>query len=359
MISILKHKKIFIFIALTYCFIGIGQEIPARNLDWYRSDEAVQIADQILLYQHQNGGWYKNINMRKELSEDEKVEISKAKSIEIGTTIDNGATHGQLNFLAKAYKATSKDEYKIGFINGFDYLIEAQYSNGGWPQFYPLREGYYSHITFNDDAMIGVMNIMWKVANQIAPYDFLDDQRVLKAQKALKKGIDVIVKTQVKINDQLTVWCAQHDEKTLLPAKARAYELISLSGKESVGIVRFLMQINNPSKELITAIESAVHWFEKSKITGKELKFIWDKNLPNGKDRILIDDPNAKPLWARFYHIENQRPIYVGRDGIIRYNLSEIEQERRGGYSYIDHYAIELLEHDYPQWKIKNTLKNN
>lgn len=359
MISVNKYKNIFIFIALTYCFISIGQEIPMRNLKWYRSSEAIRIADQILLYQHYNGGWFKNINMRKELSEDEKVEIRKTKSIEMGTTIDNGATHGQLNFLANAYTATLKENYKKGFIKGFDYLIKAQYSNGGWPQFYPLREGYYSHITFNDDAMIGVMNIMWKVSNQIVPYDFLDDSRILQAKEAMNRGIDVILKTQVKINNQLTVWCAQYDEKTLLPAKARAYELISLSGKESVGIVSFLMKLKDPSNEVITAIECAIHWFEQSKIIGKELKFIWDKNLPNGKDRILIDDPNAKPLWARFYHIETQRPIFVGRDGIIRYNLSEIEQERRGGYNYIDHYAIELLEQDYPQWKIKNKIKSN
>ena len=72
----------------------------------------------------------------------------------------------------------------------------------------------------------------------------------------------------------------------------------------------------------------------------------------------MIDDPEAKPLWARFYHIESQRPIFVGRNGIIKYKLSEIEQERRGGYSYIDHYAVELIEEDYPRWKTKNKIKD-
>ena len=45
------------------------------------------------------------------------------------------------------------------------------------------------------------------------------------------------------VNGRRTVWCAQHDETTLRPAGARTYEHASLSGYESVGIVRFLMGI--------------------------------------------------------------------------------------------------------------------
>lgn len=354
----IKHKKILIIILFTQYYAGISQGNLSQDLEWYRSNEGIRIANQILLYQHQNGGWNKNINMRKKISKNDSIEILKIKKRGTGTTIDNGATHGQLRFLAKAYQATSKVNYKNGFIKGFDYLIEAQYPNGGWPQFYPLKKGYYSHITFNDDAMIGVLNIIKKVAQQETPYDFLDPLRIQQAQIAFKKGIEIILATQVLINDQLTVWCAQYDEKTFQPAKARSYELISLSGKESVEIVRFLMTIEHPSKKIINAIKSAMQWFEVSKITGKEVQFIWNKNLPNGKDRILIDDPEAKPLWARFYHIESQRPIFVGRNGIIKYKLSEIEQERRGGYSYIDHYAVELIEEDYPRWKTKNKIKD-
>ena len=44
-----------------------------------------------------------------------------------------------------------------------------------------------------------------------------------------------------------TAWCAQYDEVSLLPAKARAFELPSLSGEESVGIVRFLMDTEQPT----------------------------------------------------------------------------------------------------------------
>ena len=49
---------------------------------------------------------------------------------------------------------------------------------------------------------------------------------------------------------------------------ARKFELASLSGSESVTIVRFLMRQQNPSKEIIAAVNAAVEWFNKVKIVG-------------------------------------------------------------------------------------------
>ena len=33
----------------------------------------------------------------------------------------------------------------------FPLLLEAQYDNGGWPQYHPRATGYHKHITFNDN----------------------------------------------------------------------------------------------------------------------------------------------------------------------------------------------------------------
>src|SRR4030095_7860277 len=152
------------------------------------------------------------------------------------------------------------------FFKGLDYLLKAQYANGGWPQFYPDLSGYYKHITFNDDALIGVMKTLRDIAAAKPAYAFVDETRRASAAKAVEKGIDVILKTQVIVKGKRTVWCAQHDEVTLAPAPARKYEVISLSGGESVEVVRFLMSINNPSPAVVEAIESAIKWFEKSQL---------------------------------------------------------------------------------------------
>ena len=163
----------------------------------------------------------------------------------------------------------------------------------------------------------------------------------------------VILFTQIKVEGELTAWCAQYDREELTPVKARAYELPSISGGESVGILRYLMGIDTPSDEVREAIESAVSWLREVKIEGVKMVQKKDKNLPKGYERIIVEDKDAGPLWGRFYEIGTNRPMFVGRDGIVKYQLSEIEHERRVGYSYLGNYAEELLEKEYPEWKEK------
>jgi PelA/Pel-15E family pectate lyase len=339
--------------------VEYSEKVPWRKAlrqdrKWYGSKEAQRIADNVLLYQHDNGGWYKNIDMSNELSEQEKDSLRALQVKEMGTTIDNGATHTQLQYLARVYDASNKEEYKKAFLKGVDFLLEAQYSNGGWPQFYPLKKGYYEHITYNDGAMVGVMRLLKDIAKNEEPYSFVDSERKEKAGKAVEKGLDIILATQVEVDGKLTAWGAQHDRKTLEPAKARAYELASLSGKESAEIVRFLMEIENPSEAVKNSIKSAMQWFDDAKVMGKRVEWIKGEHLPEGRDRRVVEDPEGGPLWGRFTEIGTNRPMFIGRDGVVKYNLDEIEHERRTNYSYIDNYAEDLLKEGYPRWKAKH-----
>jgi PelA/Pel-15E family pectate lyase len=258
-------------------------------------------------------------------------------------TIDNGATYTQLERLARAHRATGHARFAATFRRGFEYLLRAQYPNGGWPQFFPLRGGYYDRITYNDDAMVGVLNLLRGVALRQPEYAFLTDDERARAQRAIDQAIDVILKTQIVQDGKLTAWCAQHDERTLAPAKARAYELPSLSGGESVGIVRFLMGIERPSPPVVAAVKGAVAWLENVKIEG--LRVVERKG-----DRIVVDDPAAPPLWARFYELKTNRPFFCGRDGVVKYKLSEIEHERRNNYAWYVDRAAKLIQEDYPRW---------
>lgn len=63
-------------------------------------------------------------------------------------------------------------------------------------------------------------------------------------------GLVAFVLLALRALDQLTAWGAQHDCRTLLPCKARAFELASLSGDESVGVVEFLMSLDHPTPEI-------------------------------------------------------------------------------------------------------------
>jgi PelA/Pel-15E family pectate lyase len=316
----------------------------------------VRIADNLLLYQHDKGGWEKNIDMALPLGSARHTAVIAAKK-EAHTTIDNDATYTQMNFLARVYTAIGLPLYKEGFERGLDYLLKAQYPNGGWPQFYPFRHGYWDHITYNDDAMIGVMETLKAIADKDKECAFATDADRTKARAALDKGIECILKTQVVVSGKLTVWCAQHDEHTLAPAIARKYELISLSGSESVGVVRFLMGIDHPSPEVIRAVDGAIAWFQVSKINGIRIDHQAAPDTPKGWDSVVVADASAPPQWARFYEIETNRPIFCGRDSVKKYSLAEIEYERRTGYRWYVDRPAKLLSEDYPRWKGKNHLQ--
>ncbi|MCX6210867.1 MAG: pectate lyase [Bacteroidetes bacterium] len=314
------------------------------------------VANNMLLFQRNYGGWPKHyqeqkINYKKVYTDVEKATIQD-ESNRNDATIDNDATSKEIRYLIKAYHQTKNKKYLTASEKGIKYLLKMQYKNGGFPQFYPDLSSYRHEITYNDNAMINAMNVLYDVALRRNGFDAVDSNFIKPSKIAVAKGVDCILKTQVKVKGKLTVWCAQHDEKTLKPAKARAYELPSLSGSESVGIIKFLMRFEHQTIEIKNAVEAALEWFEKSKIVGYKYEDIPDSTLPKGRDRGIIPEA-GNILWARFYDIETNQPFFSGRDGIKRKNVSEIEYERRNGYGWYGNWARDLLEKDYPVWKSK------
>jgi PelA/Pel-15E family pectate lyase len=326
-------------------------EALKQRAEWYASEEAVRVADNLLLYQRETGGWPKNIDMAAPLTEEERAALLKQKSRRDDSTIDNGATYTQLEFLARVYAARRLERHRAAFMRGLEYLLAAQYANGGWPQYYPDPKGYHAHVTFNDGAMIGVMRLLRDVARRHAPYLFVDETTRRRAEEAVRKGIELILRTQIVVRGERTAWCAQYDERTLAPAWARRFEPPALASRESVGVVRFLMSLESPNARVRGAIESAIKWFERSKIYG--IRWVERQDGRGHIERVVIKDPQAGPIWARFYEIETNRPIFAGRDAVVRYDVMQIEEERRNGYAWYVTDPAELIGVDYPRWQRK------
>lgn len=325
----------------------------AETDGFFSTSEARRIGDNVLLYQYDNGGWAKNIYMPAELTEAEKEELRRNKGYLEDTTIDNNATMTEIIFLARLYNATGEKRYGEGVRRGVEYLLESQYDNGGWPQFYPRNHGYYTHITYNDNAMENVLRVLYDVSRGKKLYKFLPEEMRRRAAEAVDKGVDCILRTQVVQGGVPTVWCAQHDEHTLLPAKARAYELESLSGAESAGVVLFLMSMKErPSEAVVKAVDNAVEWFRKSMITDLKRENFTDKDgrrdyrmVKNTREGVPCDT-----LWARFYTLEDNRPFFCDRDGVRKYDVSEIGYERRNHYSWYTDQPKKVLAR-YEKWR--------
>ncbi|BCU77330.1 pectate lyase [Luteolibacter sp. LG18] len=315
---------------------------------WFATAEAKQVAEVILSYQSDLGGWPKNTDtVDAPYSGDRK---------ELHPTFDNGATTGELRFLARCFDATKDERYRAAFQRGLGYILKAQYPTGGWPQFYPPSTQYHRHITFNDDAMVRLLVFLREVAHTDA-YKFVPEADRKAADKAFADGIACILKCQIRVNGKPTVWCAQHDEIDYSPRPARAFELASFSGSESVAITELLMSLEHPSPEVIAAVEGAVAWFESAKVTGIRLEKKPDAEGKKGVNLVVVPDPAAPPLWARFYDLKTGKPFFCDRDGVPKATIAEIGYERRNGYSWYGTWPQGMIEKSYPEWRKRNRLK--
>jgi PelA/Pel-15E family pectate lyase len=300
---------------------------------WFAGWPATFSADNIVSYQSKWGGWPKRMNFS------EHGYLGQKYTRNWGSTIDNQTTHAQLVFLAKSYDVTGTESSKKSFLRGVNYLLEAQYENGGWPQRYPLDlvgNDYGDYITFNDDAMVGVMRLLRGIADGEPQYAFVEESLRERCATAVQKGLECILRLQVRIEGEPSIWSQQYDEKTLEPRAARAFEPVAICSRESVSVVKYLMEYDNPSPEIIEAVQSAVKWLDRNK-----------KVTPEAAAG------NGRPTWARFYEISGSRALFAGTDSKVKYTLSELSREKRTGYSYGGDYASLFLARDYPAWQKK------
>lgn len=328
------------------------------NPEFFKSDEARRIGDQVLLFQRVTGGWPKNTDMVSPLTEEDVARLKSEYSREYDSTTDNNATSMQMLFLARLYQATGDVKYRDAFRRGVEYLLSGQYPNGGWPQFWPKMRDYQIHITYNDNAMVNTLTLFRDIMAADYPFNGnLTDKAMRKRlSKSFDKGIDCIIATQIITDGEPTVWCQQHDRETYAPAPARAYELPSYCSSESASIVGLLMSLPNPDAKVKKAVHGAMKWFDKYKLTGISIKRVGRKGHP-GADVCVVEEPGAGPIWARFYDLEYCEPYVCDRDGVPRRHLEQIGHERRNGYGWFNDTAAGLYP-IYEEWAAKYDPKN-
>jgi PelA/Pel-15E family pectate lyase len=335
---------------------------PMPGRPQFKPDEITGIADNILLFQKSNGGWPKNYDVFAILTDAQKDSVKAAKDV-LNTTYDNGSTYNQIAALSNVYTVTKTEKYKIAALRGLDYILKSQYKNGGWPQYYPLEQNYSRHITYNDGAMVGIMVLLKDIEDGKPQYFFIDDKLRKKLKKAYDNGLECIIKTQINDMGKPTAWCQQYDEVSLEPAWARKFEPPSICNKESTDILLFLMSMDNPSKEIIDAVQNAVLWFQESKIYCTRVKIIPAERTitpfrVSVSDRVIEKDTTAPPIWTRFYELKTHRPVFCNRDSKIVYSLAEVTRERRDGYSWYV-YSPQLVLDKYPEWQKKWATGND
>lgn len=295
---------------------------------WYGSNESMRLADNLLLFQRNSGGWNKNTDMGVRMSDALRRELLSQKS-KTDATLDNGVTIPEIRYLIKVYQATKIERYRDAYMAGINAVLKAQYPNGGFPQIMNQPSSYHGEITYNDNAMTQVLQLWWDVYSNRDSFYSIDTESYAKIEDSLIRGIDVILDSQVYSEQQqmLTAWGAQHDRVTLKPTWGRDYEPPSISGWESIKVIQFLMsldkdflisldQSNTLSEEFTiwervqNAIHSAVEFFAHVEITGYSHATGTSRW---GSDRVLIESEKGRGLWARFIDIETFEPLFFCR----------------------------------------------
>lgn len=330
---------------------------PGRRFPYQRFDRSqfVGIADNLLRLQNLDGGWPKNVDWLGKLDRD--LVFSKLTDLEKSSTCDNRNTYSQIEYLAKVYARTGMEKYRNGAGKGIEFLLASQNASGGW------RGADVDAITFNDDLMTGIMNLLMDIVKREEHFTWVSGTDRMRVRSALDQAVSVTLKCQIVVDGRKTGWCQQHDHRSLKPIRARSYELPSITAMETSGVIEFLLRLENPEPAVVTAIQAAVDWLKRSEIPGIRLKRLEIDSIQELSEAfkryevVGVSDQNAPPIWARYYEIESNRPFFCNRDGIKVYSLAEVGRERRIGYQWYGYWPQSILKEKYPQWLKSRTAK--
>ncbi|MET7015341.1 pectate lyase, partial [Uliginosibacterium flavum] len=140
-------------------------------------------------------------------------------------------------------------------------------------------------------------------------------------------------------NGVKTVWCAQHDPVSYAPQGARAYELPSKSGKESVLVVAFLMT-RPQTTEVKAAVQAAIAWYKSSAV---QLKDTYYSKTEASAFRNPFIAQTGTTTWYRFYDLDQDKGFFSDRTAVKFYDIMQIEQERLAGYEWGGSYGTKLF----------------
>lgn len=316
--------------------------------DWYGGEEARTLADAVLSYQTPSGGWSKKTDYsqgQRQTGMQWSSQHDPGESFHYVATFDNRSTTQQIRFLANVWRATQREDCREAVVRGVDYILSAQYPNGGWPQVYPLEGDYHDNITYNDGVLANLLELLNDVCREEPLFAFIENEQRQRAQEALRAGIGCVLATQVDQGEVRTVWCGQHDPLTLQPVGARSMEPPTLSSVESAQVLKVLMDLRQPAPEWVECIEAGLAWLEQTRIEGLR------KTKVDGRT-VYVDDPEAtKVYWARFYDLAHSRPVFPGRDGVLYESFNAMAANNDLGYDYYSTRPGSVVRNGQKKWR--------
>jgi len=283
----------------------------------------------------QSGGWDYRIvfgadqRRRYAYRTDEAVADDRRRNT---STLDDNTTQDALRLLMALDETLQQSDTAIhqAAVSGLEALLTVQYPIGAWPQRFteppnpndfPVRQASYpetwsrtfpgvdykTFYTFNDNAIADVIDVMFRAAR------IYDDPRF---RQAAERAGQFILMAQMP--EPQPGWAQQYNG-AMHPAWARKFEPAAITGGESQGVMRTLMQLyrHTGDRKYLEPIPRALAYYRRSL-------------RPDGR-------------LARFYELETNRPLYFTKD----YQLTYSDADMPTHYAFVISSSLDLIAREY------------
>jgi hypothetical protein len=227
-------------------------------------------------------------------------------------TFDDDVSSNAARLLLRMYIQKLDPKYKPALDKAINFILKSQYSNGGWPQRYPLKydfnkagnPDYSSYYTYNDDVIGENLNFL------IQCYLVLGEERYLDP---IYRAMNFYLISQQKNG----AWGQQYNMQMEV-AGARTYEpaayLPRTTLSNSLLLLKFYQYTGD--RKFLIRIPDAIQWLDKVKLPAS----------------LTQNERYTHPL---FVAVGTDKPIFVHRKGFnVKY-----------GYYYTDTIDTQLLGH--------------
>ena len=279
--------------------------------DDYYYEQALKICRLLARVQHPEGGWnyVEDLNGADELKTFYSTVGRQAWRLEEfqhyygNCTFDDGATSACATLLLRTYMVKHDADVKAALDKVVAFVLKSQYSNGGWPQRYPLmydhvfegKEDYSSFVTLNDDVMCDNIDFLLMCWQELGRKDLL---------RPVRKAMDLAARLQLP--EPLAGWADQYFAKSLQPAHARSYEPRSVNTGTTPRMIRIMMDYYRITgdEKFLKGVPKAID-FLRSQALCDSVASRWERPSRDPKS-ILV---------PRFLNPEDGKPLYVHRHG--------------------------------------------
>ena len=205
-------------------------------------------------------------------------------------TFDDLTTSDAAKFLLRIYFEKLDLKFKPALDKAIDFILQAQYPLGGWPQRFPLKydyphgykTDYTSFYTFNDDAIWGNLEFLALCYATLGQERFLDP---------IIRGMNFYLITQQ--GSPQAGWGLQYN-MLIEPDHARSFEPASLNTSQTrdhiLKLIKFYQWTGD--RKYLSRIPDAIQWLESTKLP---------LNMTNGGKRthpLFVEIETNKALWA-------------------------------------------------------------